>query len=545
MTAGEKRKFYRNMQYNRTTRQVAVLGLQFLPFLGPLALVLLAVGVALVVAHGGSPLAALKLHNHGLHGHGSLAPFLMLGSLSKVRELREKRGKAAADAQALIPQEGKAWTPENRQKFDALMKEADDLKTQIDDVEREMRAQAAVDENGRSVPPPNAKPGAQVEQRSEAEIQGAVREFRSSLRRNGAKALTLIKPESRSIIEDLHSRYFAAMKDYLLNGSEMSPESRAILRGSDPAFKAMGTEFRDMGTGGGNALQGSGGGYFVPVGFVYDVEEALKYYGDMLNVSTIMDTATGQPLPYPTDNDTTVSGEIVGEGVQVTTADVTLGSITFNAYKFSTKMVKVSIELLQDSAFDLETFLKNKFAIRLGRILNTKFTVGTGTNEPKGIIVAATASTQTVIGDDNAGTPDPTTQIGYTDLVNLEHQVDPLYRRGAKFMMHDQTLRYLKTLKDKYGRPLWVPGVAVNAPDEILGYGYSINNDMAQLGTGHKVVAFGQLQKYMIRRVKELAVMRLSERFADYGQVAFLGFARYDGNLLDAGTHPVVYVANS
>lgn len=61
-------------------------------------------------------------------------------------------------------------------------------------------------------------------------------------------------------------------------------------------------------------------------------------------------------------------------------------------------------------------------------------------------------------------------------------------------------------------------------------------------GAGKKTVAFGALDKYLIRRVKELAVLRLVERFADYGQVAFLGFARYDGNLLDAGTHPVKYI---
>jgi HK97 family phage major capsid protein len=58
-------------------------------------------------------------------------------------------------------------------------------------------------------------------------------------------------------------------------------------------------------------------------------------------------------------------------------------------------------------------------------------------------------------------------------------------------------------------------------------------------------VAFGSLDKYLIRRVKEMSVLRLVERFADYGQVAFLGFARYDGNLLDAGTHPVKYLQNS
>jgi HK97 family phage major capsid protein len=191
--------------------------------------------------------------------------------------------------------------------------------------------------------------------------------------------------------------------------------------------------------------------------------------------------------------------------------------------------------------------VKQQFAVRLARGLNPYLTTGLGSasNQPMGIITAATASGQTVIGDDNATTPDPTTQVGYTDLVNLEHSVDPNYRVNGKFMFHDTTLRYIKSLRDRYGRPLWVPGVATNAPDSILGHQYLCNNDMQTLATKNKTVLFGDISKFTIRRVKELAVLRLVERFADYGQIAFLGFARYDSQLLDAGTHPCKYLVQA
>jgi HK97 family phage major capsid protein len=421
--------------------------------------------------------------------------------LSKIRELREKRAKIHAEAHELISKP--TLTAEDRAKFDAMMADMDLLKADIDRLER---AEAAEKELRETTRPPEAAIGDDPTK----------------------------KPTQNE------EAYRSAFRSFLKNG--LYPDQRFPGVSEDERRILM--EHRDMGTGGGNALQGSGGGYFVPVGFVNKVEEAMKYYGDMLNVSTILDTATGQPLPYPTDNDTSTTGELVGEASQVTTADVTLSNIVLNAYKFSTKMVKVSIELLQDSAFDIESYLAGKFGTRLGRILNTKFTTGagSGSGEPKGIITAATSSGVTVIGDDNATSPDPTVQVGYLDLVALEHSVDIAYRRGAKFMMADTTLRYIKGLKDKYGHPLWLPGMAVNSPDTILGYGYSINNDVAALAASAKTVAFGALDKYLIRRVKELAVLRLVERFADYGQVAFLGFARYDGNLLDAGTHPVKYL---
>ena len=295
---------------------------------------------------------------------------------------------------------------------------------------------------------------------------------------------------------------------------------------------------------------------------MYEIEEAMKYFGPMLLTSEIMDTATGQPLPYPTDNDTTVSGEIVGEGQQVSDKDVVVGQVLFGAWKFSTKMIKLSLELLQDSAFPMEAYLKKKMAIRLGRAQNTYFTTGTGTNQPNGIVTAVVAAcgTPTATPGQSYGTPliasgsssntggseTGGTSIGSKDLDNLEHTVDPLYRRGAGYMFHDQTLRVVKVLLDKYGRPLWKPGLATGDPDSINSYPYYINNDMtptpAVASAGNNTVLFGQLDKYVIRRVKELGIVTLRERFADYGQIAYIGFSRADGQLLDAGTHPVCYL---
>ena len=436
-------------------------------------------------------------------------------ALSKIRQLREERGSLHAQATEILKK--KALTAEERSRVDKLLT---DMERLGEDTQREERAAELAAELGATRRPPEAQ-------------------------------ITDRGPESEG-----DEAYRSAFKNFLRHGlmpnshgeRGVSAEEREVL---------MRREVRDMGV-----TTGALGGFFVPQGFVYDVEKALKYFGNMLGEAEILNTATGQPLPYPTDNDTTNTGELTGEGQQVSTQDVGIGHITFGAYKFDTRMVKVSLELLQDSAFDIEAFLKQKFAIRLGRSLNTYFTVGTGSNQPTGIITAAVANNGTpqaasagvAVGiplvaagsGGNTGNSDSAqTTIGSQDLINLEHTVDRLYRRGpnpAKFMMHDGTLRYVKQLLDRYGRPLWLPGVAVNEPDTINGYEYSINNDMATLAHSAVTVAFGPLKKYLIRRVRELSVLRLTERYADYGQVAFIGFARYDGNLLDAGTHPISYI---
>jgi HK97 family phage major capsid protein len=473
-------------------------------------------------------------------------------------ELREKRAALHKEATDLIDKKTGIAT-ENREKFDRLMAEVDTLKADIDRLEK---ADAVEKELRASTRPPNEpinRTGADVKFDKDR-FQKLESEYRTAFWNAMRYAPGSLCFGSREALPP----GFQNMATATLPG-----EIRQILDSSEHRLAASFgryREYRDMGIGTPTASIPTS--VLVPQGFVQDLEVALKWYGDMLNTSTILETASGQPLPYPTMNDTTVMGEIVGESQAVTGAavtqsvDISVSNILLGAWKYSTKMVHVSLELLQDSAFNVEQFVKEAFAIRLGRKLNLDFTTGNGSSKPLGIITAANnnggnAATvdasgnggYAVIGNNNLTAPDPATQVGYLDLVNLEHSVDKAYRRGAKWMAHDTTIRYIKSLLDLFGRPLWLPGIAVAAPDTILGYPYAVNNNMDQLAqtspvSARNTVAFGRLDKYLVRRVKDLAILRLVERFAEYGQVAFIGFARYDGNLLDAGTHPVKFLQN-
>jgi HK97 family phage major capsid protein len=376
------------------------------------------------------------------------------------------------EKRAALASEAMSVAESNPTKFDSLMKEVDALAATIERVERSEKLDA---ELRTTVRPPLDAVGSNGEARG-----GKVDEARTA--------------EAR-----------AAFNKYIRTGD--ANELRTYTPMSD-------------------SVQGA---FIVPQGFQYELEQALKAYGGMFQVARILPTPTGNTLLWPTSNDTAVLGEQVAENTQVSQANPTLANVQLNAWKWSTKMVNVSNELLQDSAFDVEAYLRELFVARLGRILNQRFTIGVGTTEPMGVTVAATAGpTAEVAG-----------QVSYDDLVELEHSVDPAYRQGAKFMLHDRTLKAIKKLKDSQGHPLWVAGVGSSAPDTILGYSYVINQDMPVIATGAKQMLFGALNKYIIRSVKELAIVRLNERFAELGQTAFIGFARYDGNLIDAGTHPI------
>ena len=286
----------------------------------------------------------------------------------------------------------------------------------------------------------------------------------------------------------------------------------------------------------------SGLGFFVPTGFENSVVDAMKYYCDLLNDGTCdtFSTATGNPLPMPVSDDTSSVATIVDEAGSVSEEDVTANHVPFAAYKLSAGVVKCSMELLQDSVIDIEQWLVERFAIRYGRGLESYLTVGTGNKQPTGILTAIVASGAvpvTAVGSSaNSGNVAETGEnsIGYNDLVSLEHSVDPSYRRGAKYMFHDKTLAQLKKILDKFGRPLWAPGIGVGEPDTLNSYPYVINQSMPQIGVSNTTVVFGDFKQFKIRRIKGISMQRLVELYAINRQVGFLSDMRVDSNLVSA-----------
>jgi HK97 family phage major capsid protein len=277
------------------------------------------------------------------------------------------------------------------------------------------------------------------------------------------------------------------------------------------------------------------GGALVPEGFINNVEIALLQYGGIRNVADVMRTESGNDLPWPTVNDTAVKGRRLAENAQINTKDITFGVCTFRAYLYTSDIVLVPVSLIQDAAINLSNLVGSLCGERIGRIQSDEFTTHTGNAGPMGIVPAATSGVSAAVA----------TAIAADDLYSLKHSVDPAYRKGAQFMMHDSILLAIKKLKDGMGRYLWQASLAGGSPDTLDGDPIQINQSMdSTLASGKKPVLYGQLSKYKIRDVGEIRLRRLVERYADLDQEAFLCLMRSDGNLLDAGTHPVKYIAN-
>ena len=309
----------------------------------------------------------------------------------------------------------------------------------------------------------------------------------------------------------LGEQYRKAFADYILNGaSGISPESRATI------------EQRA-------GITGLVGGVTIPSLLASEIEVALKNYGGMFEAGTIINTSHGGDLILPTVNDTNAKATIVSDYDQSTKRAPSFGSVTLKAYTYRTPIIPVSQTLIQDSAFNLDAVLSGLLGDSFSRGVNEQLTTGDGTGKPTGIVTAATAcSTQAAAAS-----------IKLDDIIDLIKSVNSAYARNGKFMFNRNTLWELAKIKDQSGRYIWQDSARDGAPATLFGKQYVLNDDMADIGAGNASVLFGDLTKYNIRLVQSFRVIRLNELLAEYLSIGLFGFARVDGNLLDAGTNPV------
>lgn len=289
---------------------------------------------------------------------------------------------------------------------------------------------------------------------------------------------------------------------------------------------------------------GSQGGFGVQTLVARELIDLIKSYGYVRKVADSITTENGADLSYPTSDGTTEVGEIIAQNVTATAADPVFANRALNTVKFGSKVITVPIELIQDAQFDIAAMVQKRMRDRIGRIQNQKFTVGTGTAEPFGIVPAS--------GTGKVGTTGQTLLIIYDDLVDMVDSLDagyldnpdstPSAEMVAPGWMFSQTLRrVVRKIKDTAGRPIWTPsydeGLSSATPDRLLGYPVYINNDMPVPAANAFSLAFGNFHNYMIRDAMDVVMYRFDDSaYTKLGQVGFLAWARAGGNLLDVNS---------
>ncbi|MBE3118847.1 MAG: phage major capsid protein [Candidatus Atribacteria bacterium] len=429
--------------------------------------------------------------------------------MPKMKELQEERGKLAQEIKTLndAHPKGTDWTAEDEKRWA-------DINKAYDDAELACQREARADEVAKGI--------LETEERQAPEVD------------SGRSAVATITEEDRSAALLGWAR--AAVDRDVTDEQKKAMTKCAFGRAAyndlqlERDYRKIRAEARAMST------SATAGGDTIPAGFIPNFEIALLAYGGVREAATIIRTATGNALPWPTSNDTSNKGVLLAENSADTEVTITTSAITLNAFKMSSRVVLVSSELLEDSAFNLTSYIGDACGIRIGRICADYYTTGTGSTQPKGIVTAATLGV----------TAASATAITFDELYDLEHSVDPAYRvgPGTGWMMHDTVLKAVRKLKNTTTNEyLWQPNVQLGVPQTLLNYPVTVNQSMASsIAASAKTLLFGKLSKFLIRDVASLRLKVLTERYAEYDQVGFIAFFRTDSDLLDAGTHPVKYL---
>lgn len=396
----------------------------------------------------------------------------------KSKELRAKRAKLIDDARALTT--GDTMTSEQASQFDAMMAEAEQIKAQIDRLERAEDAERTLAQ----------------EIANRAEESG-------------------ISTDAQEDEERRHKRVFAS---WLMGGiNSLTGEDRDFVIKRMSAAKS---QFKNDANG---TATGPAGGYLVPPAFADQLLVALKDYFSALDMFDEVTTGTGADLPWPTNDDTSRRARIIGENNQIGQSPMAFGQSVLKAFLYATDAVLVPWTLMEDSFIDLDAFITTALGTAFGRTLADDLTNGTGNGMPMGVATAAAAG-PTSTGD----------AIAFEDIMELKHSVNRAYRTGAVFMMNDNTVKSLALLKDNEGRPLWIPSLQVDCPDVLAGFPIAVNESMADVAAGNAPILFGNMKNYKFRVTKQVSIVRLNERYADFLQTGFFGYARFGGGLPSA-----------
>ena len=421
----------------------------------------------------------------------------------RMKELRERQAKLIADARAELDTLTEDSTAEERKaaedRSDKIMEDHDALDSKYQREERlylAEKAQEDREQDRKDAERNKKKPGAEdrnIDPDDDKDDTPSVDDVFAKSVRFGPSSL---------------SREERAVFNKEIGGANLPPEIRAQSVGTD-----------------------SQGGYTVPEGFLGEITKTMKDFGPMLDpgVTRVIETGSGNPIPWPTVDDTANSGSLTAENASSSTSgsDVTFGTKQLDAYVYRSGVVLVPTELMMDSFFDFEALLGELLGERLGRSGNTALTVGTGSSQPNGIVTAAGA------GVTAAGAA----AIAADELLDLEHSVNAAYRRSprCRFQFADTTLKALRKLKDGQGNYLWQGAdLRTGASPSLLGYPYSINDDVPAIATGNKTIVFGDHSRYIVRKVAGFQMIVMRERYAEALQTGFLSWNRIDGELADA-----------
>jgi len=302
-----------------------------------------------------------------------------------------------------------------------------------------------------------------------------------------------------------------------------------IRHGDDGALRGLPLEGKAMTT-------TSDGGFLAAPTVALQVQEALNVTASLRRVANVVtvESATYEVL---VDMGDIAHGWSTEAGTQAETGTSTVQRVVIPVHELSA-MPKASQRLLDDSAFDVETWLAGRIAEKFARAEATAFVNGDGVNKPKGFLTHAKApngtATNVQIGTiPSGGDGDFAANNPANALIDLVYALGAQYRANASFLMNSKTAAAVRKMRDADGRFLWADSLAMGQPAQLLGYPVLVCEDMPDIARGSFSIAFGDFRSaYTIVERPDLRVLR--DPFSAKPHVLFYATKRVGGGVTDA-----------
>tara|TARA_R100001530_G_scaffold128671_1_gene98522 strand:- start:1799 stop:3001 length:1203 start_codon:yes stop_codon:yes gene_type:complete len=387
----------------------------------------------------------------------------MSQTITELKQLRAKLIKEMRDILDVASAEGRNLSAEETEKYDRIEADVDGFTATVDRQEKQARAESTIKET--------------------------VSEARSSY-----KAMTKQDRVGSDEYRDAFDKYMRYG-----NNALVGEEARTLNEGSDAE-----------------------GGYLTESVLERKLIEGLQDNNIMRSLSTVINTTSDRNISVV---DTVGEAAWLGEGGTYLPVDTDFTQVSLGAYK-ATTLLLVSEELMQDSVFDLTTFISSIFSRRLGELEEAAMIAGTGSGQPTGAVNGASAGH--TLATINTWTAD--------DLLDFQYSLKRQYRRNGSFIFNDASIKDIRKLQDANDHWIWQPSMRDGEPDRLLGNPIYSSYDMAVPADdpGSKCGLFGDFKMaYYIADRGATSFQRLNELYAvSTGSVGFRAYRRVDGKVV-------------
>jgi len=263
----------------------------------------------------------------------------------------------------------------------------------------------------------------------------------------------------------------------------------------------------------------------VPTSFYDQVIMKARLVGPMLDVPTVLNTASGENIQIPALGTYSTSGTVTAQGANFSESDPAFNSFTtLGAFKYGF-IIQLSRELIEDAGVDITAFLAEQIGNGLGFNVQSALTTGSGSSQPTGIVTAAGSGITGGTGVSGAFTAD--------NLIDLYYSLDGAARLlpGVGWMANGPSIGAMRKLKDTAGNYVFSPSLDGNNRDLLLNKPVYENPHMSNAGTGVKSVLVGHMPSYFVRTVGGINIQRSDDFAFNADLVTFRATMRVDGNL--------------